>query len=90
MPTIRILDTVVVVQKNKTRHLINWLQIQQFAHINNQDILIFLAKYYWIKKDNRNLIQNELFFETQDGKSNWIEPDLFFYCGKVFTNLLVN
>ncbi len=40
------MDTVLVVQKNKTRHLINRLQIEMFARANNREIIIFLEEYY--------------------------------------------
>lgn len=46
LPTSRTVDIIIVIYKSKTRHLINWLQIEQFAHIKNRDIFIFLAKYY--------------------------------------------
>lgn len=58
------LDTVIVMQKNKTRYLINCLQIENFAHVNNRDIIIFLLKHYQTKKDSNNLIKDELLFET--------------------------
>ena len=56
LPTSGALDTVIMVQKNKTRHLINRLQIEKFAYANNQDIIIFPAKHYQTKKDGGNLI----------------------------------
>lgn len=50
------LDTIVVVQNNLTKHLINWLQIKQFARTNNQDILIFWTEHYRLKKNNGNFV----------------------------------
>lgn len=44
------LDTVIMILKNKIWHFINYPQIKKFAHINNRDIIIFLAEYYWKKK----------------------------------------
>lgn len=56
------LNTVVIVQKNKTCYLVNRLQIEKFPQANNQDIIIFPIEYYKIKKDSDNLIQYELLF----------------------------
>lgn len=64
MPTSGTLDIIVVIQKNKTRHLINRLQIEQFGRTNNRDTLIFPIKDYQLKRDGRNLIQNELLFNA--------------------------
>lgn len=46
LPTSSALHIVIIVQKNKTCHLINRLQIEKFAHANNRDIIIFLREYY--------------------------------------------
>lgn len=35
LPAIGAMDTVVIDQKNKTRYLINQLQIEKYACINN-------------------------------------------------------
>lgn len=35
LSTFKILDTVIIIQKNKTRYLIILFQIKQFAHISN-------------------------------------------------------
>lgn len=39
------LKTVVVVQKNKSKHLINQIQINQFAQVSNWPIIIFLVEH---------------------------------------------
>lgn len=90
LPISRLLNAVIVVQKNKIRHLINWLQIEQFAYANNQDILIFLAEYYRLKKDGRNLVWHELCFDAQGGEGNSTGPRLLFYCMEMPANLLAN
>lgn len=90
LPTFGLLNIVIIIQRNKTKYLINWLQIEYFAYINNQNIFIFPIKYYWLKKDGRSFVQNKLFFDTQDRKCNCIGPDLFFYCKKILVNLLIN
>ncbi len=52
-------DIIVVIQKNKIRHLINRLHTQNFAFSQNLDLILFFAKYSWNKKDGSNLIQYE-------------------------------
>ena len=58
------LETVVVVQKNKSRHLINRMQIERLAQAINQTIIIFPAENYRLKKDRVNHVQLELLFEA--------------------------
>ena len=48
--------TNTIVQKNKTRDLINFLQAENFAHFHNIDLILFLAKHSRNKKDRGNLI----------------------------------
>lgn len=56
IPTIGTMDTVNIIQKNKTCHFINQLQSEKYACANNRDIIIFPVKYYQMKKDGGNLI----------------------------------
>lgn len=35
LPTSSTLDIIIMVQKNKTRYVINRLQFEKFVHINN-------------------------------------------------------
>ncbi len=56
LSTIGVMDTVIVVQRNKTCHLINHIQIKIFARANNREIIIFPGEYYQMKKDDDNLI----------------------------------
>lgn len=84
------MDTIIIVQKNKTCHLINRLQIEKFARANNRDIIIFPEEHYQMKKDSRNLIKHELLFEAQDGEGNCIGPGLLFYCKGMPACLLAN
>lgn len=51
-----VLNIVILIQKNKTCHFINYLQIEIFVDINNWDIIICPGEYYWIKKDIGNII----------------------------------
>ena len=50
-------DSIIVMQKNHTRYLINCLQAKNFACSQNIDLILILAKYSWNKKDKGNLIQ---------------------------------
>lgn len=54
-PTSGALNIIIMIQKNKTYHFINYLQIKKFAYINNWDIIIFREKYYQSKKDANNM-----------------------------------
>ncbi len=63
-------DTVIVVQKNRTRHLINRLQAQNLALSQNLDLILFLAEHFRNKKDRGNLIQHEDLFGVQEGDGN--------------------
>lgn len=90
IPATGAMDTVIIVQKSKTRHLINRLQIEKYARANNQDIIIFPAKHYRMKKDGGNLIQHESLFEAQDGEGNCTGPGLLLYCKGIPACLLAN
>ncbi len=72
-------DTVVVVQKNRTRHLINRLQAQNFALSPNLDLILFPAEYFRNKKDGDNLIQHKDLFDVQEGDGNATGPSIFYY-----------
>ncbi len=90
LPTTGAMDTVIVVQRNKTCHLINCLQIEIFACVNNREIIIFPGKHYRMKKDSGNLIQHEQLFEAQDGEGNCTGPGLLLYCKGMPACLLAN
>lgn len=49
-------NTIIIVPKNKTRHLINSLQAENFARFHNMDLIPFPAKHSRNKKDGGNLI----------------------------------
>ena len=90
LPDSGLLDTVVIVQKNKTRHLVNRVQIERFACANNQTIIIFPAEHYRLKKDGGNLVRHELLFDAQDGEGNCTSPGLLLYYKGMPANLLAN
>lgn len=43
-----------------------------------------------MKKDDNNLIQYKLLFETQNKEGNYTGPDLLFYYNKILACLLAN
>ena len=90
LATLVAIDTIIVVQKNKTCHFINRSQIKNFAHAKNLDIIIFLAEHYQAKKNGGNLIKHKLLFKAQDGKGNCTGPGLFFYCKRMPAYLSTN
>ena len=78
LPISQSMDSVVVVQKNKTRHLVNRLQIERFARSQNQDILLFPAEHFRTKKDGGRIVEHEDLFNAQDGEGNCTGPGLLF------------
>lgn len=82
--------TVIIIQKNKTCNFINQFEIEKYARENNRDIIIILAKYYPMNKDNGNLIQHKLLFKAQNEKKNCIWPSLLFYYKIMLACLLAN
>lgn len=84
------LDIIDVVQRNKHWHLINCMQIEQFARANRQTIIIFPAKHHCLKKDGSNFVQYEILFKAKDGEENCPGPGLLYYCKEMPTNILAN
>ena len=82
-------DNVVVVQFNQTKHLINRLQIERFARSRNSKIFLFSAEHSRIKKNDDDLIQNELLLEKLD-ENDIIESSILCYCEKMSMLLLTN
>lgn len=53
---------IIIVQKNKITYLINKLHIKKFAQNTGQDIIIFLTKCSYTKKNsNKSLLYKDLF-----------------------------
>ena len=73
-------DTIIIVQKNKTRYLINCLQAENFSCSQTMDLIFFFAKHSRNKKDRGNLIQHEDLFNAQEGKKNSAGPGILYYC----------
>ena len=56
------LNKIVIIQQNKTRYLINRLQIERFSCFVGHDIVIFPAQHSCIKKEGGKVIlQKDLF-----------------------------
>lgn len=56
------LNNIVIVHRNKTRHLINWLQIERYVCFVGRDIIIFSALYTYTKKlGNKAILYKTLF-----------------------------
>lgn len=56
LPHSNFANTIIIVQKNKTRYLINCLQAENLAFSHNMDLIFFPAKHFRNKKDGGNLI----------------------------------
>lgn len=78
-----LLKNIFMVQKNKSRHLINRLQLKKFAQSAGQDIIIFLIKHSYIKKNgDRSLLYKDL-FPIQDGEHGATGPSFLYYCKRM-------
>lgn len=86
LPISGLLDSVVVIQRNKTRHLINLVQIKQFARANNQAIIIFYAKHYQLKKNSRILYSMNYYLTSKMRKEIiWVPAYCFIVKGYLLT-----
>lgn len=83
-------NTIIVVQKNRTRHLINCLQTQNFALSQNLDLILFLIEHSRNKKDGDNFIQHEDLLDIQEGDKNATGPDILYYCKGMPAIVLAN
>ena len=54
-------DSVIIVQFNQTKHMINRFQMKRFARVRNSKIFLFFVEHFRIKKNDNNLIQNDFF-----------------------------
>ncbi len=74
------LKNIVIVQRNKTRHPINCLQIERFAQSVGHDIIIFPAQHSRTKREKRKNIFQKNLFSIQDRDHGAIGPGLLYYC----------
>ncbi len=84
------LNNIVIVQWNKTRHLINRLQIERFARSIGHDIVIFPAQYSHTKREGGKVILQKDLFPIQDGDYGATDPGLLYYCKGMPVALLTN
>lgn len=83
---------IIIVQKNKIKHLINKLYIKRFAQNTGQNIVIFPLKHSYTKKNGgKSLLYKDLFL-IQDGKYGAIAigPGLLYYYKKMLVIVLSN
>ena len=92
LPVPTSLDSVVVVRKNDTRHMINRLQIMQFARDHHQTVIIFPAEHFRTKKKGGGMVKSDLLFGLQDGDSKVTStgPGLLYYCKGMPARMLAN
>lgn len=84
------LQNIVIVQRNKTRHLINRLQAERFARRVGRDIIIFPAEHSHTKKDGGKSIIHRDVFQIQDGEHGATGPGLLYYCQGMPVSVLSN
>ncbi len=84
------LNNIIIVQRNKTKHLINPLQIERFAHSVGHDIVIFLAQHNCTKRERGKAILQKDLFSIQDGDHEATGPGLLYYCNGMPVALLIN
>ncbi len=84
------LKNIVIVQRNKTRHLINRLQIERFARSVGHDIIIFPAQHSRTKREGRENVLHKDLFSIQDGDHGATGPGLLYYCKGMPVALLTN
>ena len=84
------LKNTVIVQRNKTRHLINRLQAERFARRVGRDIIIFPAEHSHSKRDGGLSVIHRDVFRIQDGEHGATGPGLLYYCQGMPMSVLSN
>ncbi len=84
------LKNIVIIQRNKTRHLINRLQIGRFARSVGHDIIIFPAQHSCTKREGEENVLYKDLFSFQDGDHEATGPGLLYYCKGMPIALLTN
>lgn len=85
-----LLKNTVIVQRNKTRHIINRLQAEQFAHQTGRDLIEFPAQHSHSRKNGGNLIIHHNVAKIQDGKYGATSSGLLYYCKRMPVIVLAN
>ncbi len=73
------LKNTVIVQRNKSRHMINRLQAKQFACHTGRDLIIFPAHHTDNRKNGGESIIHRDIIKIQDGEHGATGPGLLYY-----------
>ncbi len=84
------LNNIVIVQQNKTRHLINCLQMKRFARSVSHNIVIFPAQHNRTRREERKAILQKDLFSIQDGDRGATGLGLLYYYNGMPVALLTN
>ncbi len=84
------LKNTVIIQKNKSRHMINRLQVERFARHTGRDSIIFPAYHAYNRKNGRELIIYHDIIKIQDCEHGAIGPDLLYYSKEMPYIVLAN
>lgn len=85
-----LLKKAVIVLKNNTRHMMNWLQVEQFVHQSGRDLIIFLAHHSQSRKNDGKLIIYCNFVKIQDKEHSATGPSLLYYYKRIPVIILAN
>lgn len=85
-----LLKNTVIVQRNKTRHMINRLQAEQFARGTGRDFIIFLAQHSHNRKNPGDPIIYHDVVKIQDREHGTIDLGLLYYCKAMPVIILIN
>lgn len=85
-----LLNNIVIVQQNKTRHFINCFRIERFARFVGYNIVIFSAQHSHIKREERKTILQKDLFSIQDRDRGAIGLGLLYYYKGLPVALLIN
>ena len=85
-----LLKNTVIVQRNKTRHMINRLQAERFACQTGRDLIIFPAHHSHSRKNRGEPIIHRDVVKIQDGEHGATGPGLLYYCKGMPVIVLAN
>lgn len=83
-------NIINLVQKYKTRYLINHLEAINFTFVEKQNLIPFYAKHSRNKKDKGSLIYHENLFGIHEDERNAIGSDILYYCKEMPPIILLN
>ena len=84
------LNNIIIVQRNKTKHLINCLQIEKFARSVGHNIITFPAQYSHTRREERKTIIQKDWFSIQYGDCGATGLSLLYYYKSMPVALLAN